>query len=246
MMGTEYEASLLALSPALEESRTVFEITEVASRFARTFGLDYIACLELSASLEKARSWSARVTISLSTFPADWLDRRPDVAIGDDEPVFAEARRAGKCFLWSEAWHRRRHQPLVEARIGQMRALGIADGFAAPMAVIGRRLPLVLMAGGNPSLGPSAQSALTLACSAIHRRLAALDGTRLRTEVRLTERERQCLSWAAAGKSDWEIGQIIDLSAKTVNYHIENAKRKSGVQTRVQAIVEAVRSGVIA
>ena len=59
----------------------------------------------------------------------------------------------------------------------------------------------------------------------------------------MTERELECLRWAAAGKSDWEIGQILLISAKTVNYHIENAKRKFGVATRVQAIVCALRYG---
>jgi DNA-binding CsgD family transcriptional regulator len=62
----------------------------------------------------------------------------------------------------------------------------------------------------------------------------------------VTVRETQVLHWIAAGKSDWEIGQILNISAKTVNYHVEKAKRKFGVATRIQAVMEAVRKGVIA
>jgi DNA-binding CsgD family transcriptional regulator len=55
----------------------------------------------------------------------------------------------------------------------------------------------------------------------------------------------QILGWVAAGKSDWAIGRILNISDKTVNFHIENAKRKLGVGTRLEAVVVALRKGVI-
>jgi LuxR family transcriptional regulator, quorum-sensing system regulator LasR len=64
--------------------------------------------------------------------------------------------------------------------------------------------------------------------------------------LRVAVREGQVLGWIAAGKSDWAIGRILNISGKTVNFHVENAKRKFGVGTRVQAVVAALRRGVIA
>ena len=64
--------------------------------------------------------------------------------------------------------------------------------------------------------------------------------------ARVTVRESEILSWVAAGKSDWAIGRILKISGKTVNFHVENAKRKFGVGTRVQAVLAAMRKGVIA
>jgi len=61
----------------------------------------------------------------------------------------------------------------------------------------------------------------------------------------LSERERECLQWSAAGKSDWQIGEILNLSDKTVNIYIERAKQKLGVHTRTQAIVRAMRAGIV-
>jgi DNA-binding CsgD family transcriptional regulator len=63
--------------------------------------------------------------------------------------------------------------------------------------------------------------------------------------MRMTARESEVLAWVAAGKSDWAIGQILNISGKTVNFHVENAKRKLGVATRVQAVVAALRTGII-
>jgi DNA-binding CsgD family transcriptional regulator len=62
---------------------------------------------------------------------------------------------------------------------------------------------------------------------------------------RVTPRESQVLRWIAVGKTDWEIGQILDISAKTVNYHVEKAKRKFGVATRIQAVMAALRLGML-
>lgn len=61
----------------------------------------------------------------------------------------------------------------------------------------------------------------------------------------MTPRETQILGWVAVGKSDWAIGRILNISVKTVNFHVENAKRKFGVGTRLQAVVAAMRKGVI-
>lgn len=63
--------------------------------------------------------------------------------------------------------------------------------------------------------------------------------------VWLSGRERECLRWAAAGKTDWEIGQILSLSEKTVNVYITRAKTKFGVKSRAQAILLASRAGHI-
>lgn len=55
----------------------------------------------------------------------------------------------------------------------------------------------------------------------------------------LTPRQMECLKWVARGKSDWEIAQLIQLSPHTVHRHIEAAKKRLNVATRVQAVVEA-------
>jgi DNA-binding CsgD family transcriptional regulator len=47
----------------------------------------------------------------------------------------------------------------------------------------------------------------------------------------------------AQGKTDWEIGQILGISEKTANHHLEAVKRKLSVATRAQAVAVAVHSG---
>jgi DNA-binding CsgD family transcriptional regulator len=73
---------------------------------------------------------------------------------------------------------------------------------------------------------------------------AVAAGVRIREcALNLTPRESQVLGWIATGKSDWQIGMILEISSKTVNYHAENLKRKFGVATRIQVVVAALRGG---
>jgi DNA-binding response OmpR family regulator len=63
--------------------------------------------------------------------------------------------------------------------------------------------------------------------------------------VDLRDREVETLTWAARGKTFWEIGQILGLSKRTVEFHLENARRKLGVATRTQALIKAATGHLI-
>ena len=84
--------------------------------------------------------------------------------------------------------------------------------------------------------------------------LAALIKARLRriprferqtVRAELGQREVETLTWAARGKSSTEIGEILGLSKRTVDFHIERARSKLGVATRVQAVMKATSGQLI-
>ncbi len=68
---------------------------------------------------------------------------------------------------------------------------------------------------------------------------------RPRKAALFTPREIEVLEWVAKGKTDWQTAQILFISRKTVNYHVERAKRKLQVPTRVQAVLAAVDMGLM-
>jgi LuxR family transcriptional regulator, quorum-sensing system regulator CciR len=63
--------------------------------------------------------------------------------------------------------------------------------------------------------------------------------TRLRGP-QLTPRQRDCVVLVARGKSDWEIGQLLGISESTAHKHIEDAKRRFRVTTRIQLVVRSL------
>jgi DNA-binding response OmpR family regulator len=67
----------------------------------------------------------------------------------------------------------------------------------------------------------------------------ASDGERLKQHFSLTVRESEVLVWIAKGKSNRDIGEILGLSARTVNKHLEQIYVKLGVENRASAAVKA-------
>ncbi len=65
------------------------------------------------------------------------------------------------------------------------------------------------------------------------------DDEALRRHFALTQRESEVLLWIAKGKSNRDIGDILGLSARTVNKHLEQIYVKLGVENRASAAVKA-------
>ncbi len=68
------------------------------------------------------------------------------------------------------------------------------------------------------------------------------DVDRLQARVPLTRRETEVLLWLARGKSNRDIAQILNVSYRTVNKHLEQMYPKLGVETRTSAVAIAIRA----
>ena len=64
-------------------------------------------------------------------------------------------------------------------------------------------------------------------------------------EVPLTDREVETLVLVSNGLSNREIGDHLDLSPRTIEVHLRNAYKKLGVSSRTEAVVAAMRQGII-
>jgi DNA-binding CsgD family transcriptional regulator len=61
----------------------------------------------------------------------------------------------------------------------------------------------------------------------------------------ITPRELECLRWTAEGKTAWEVGQILGISAQTAARHLSNVTRKLECVNKHQAVVRALRLKLI-
>ncbi|MEJ0058506.1 MAG: autoinducer binding domain-containing protein [Terricaulis sp.] len=132
---------------------------------------------------------------------------------------------------------------------GEAGEFGLLDGFTTPVHQIdGSAHVTVLTARDTLELSPADEAALRLLsiyyCSfglALQRKEAERD----KPKAKLTARQRECLQWVRAGKKSWEISTILGVSERTVIFHIEEACRRLGVQTRAQAVIEGLVQGII-
>jgi DNA-binding CsgD family transcriptional regulator len=61
----------------------------------------------------------------------------------------------------------------------------------------------------------------------------------------LTPRELEALRWTMEGKTAWEVGAILGISERTAVLHVNNAMHKLGCVNKHQAVLKALRLGLI-
>lgn len=61
--------------------------------------------------------------------------------------------------------------------------------------------------------------------------------------LKLTRREAEVLHWVALGKTNAEVGSVLEMSPRTVNKHLEHIFQKLNVETRTAATTVAINKG---
>ncbi len=61
----------------------------------------------------------------------------------------------------------------------------------------------------------------------------------------LTPRELEALRWTMEGKTAWETGNILGISERTAVLHVNNAMHKLGCVNKHQAVLKALRLGIL-
>jgi DNA-binding NarL/FixJ family response regulator len=77
-------------------------------------------------------------------------------------------------------------------------------------------------------------------CTIINARLAGVARNETWPKlILLNDREIETLTWVARGKTSAQIAKILDLSKRTIDFHLDNARVKLGAATRTQAAIKA-------
>ncbi len=60
----------------------------------------------------------------------------------------------------------------------------------------------------------------------------------------LSSREIEVLNWLKKGKSSWDVAAILNISERTVNFHVKNIMQKLDAVSRTQAVAVAVEQEI--
>lgn len=185
--------------------------------------------------------------VLLCDWPGEWLERYVARNYVDHDPVVSRMKQLQAPFQWSEAAQEIKPDRDGEIVMGDAGEFKLKDGLAFPLVTVDGQIVMVSLGGEQVEMSGLEFGMISLVSTfAIGRAMQLHTGTGKTIEhVELTPRERECLRWAAAGKSEWEISQILGISEHTSEKHLLNAKTKLGAVNRVQAVAEAIRRGYI-
>ncbi|MFO1218585.1 MAG: LuxR family transcriptional regulator [Burkholderiaceae bacterium] len=226
------------------QSRTRDEFRDEIVRFARGLGFDMVSAL---AVIDHGIGRSEFITVDNT--PDEYLTVFHDPKAMRRDPVMQHCKRQSLPIIWDQHTYTSNGQGELweeQARFGYH--TGIAMALHLPE---GRHF---LMGVDRDRALPSDRHELTrmvadLQLFAVHALEAAMRVLIPKGESpevpTLTPRELEALRWTMDGKTAWEVGAILGITERTAVSHLNNAMRKLGCVNKHQAVLKALRIGLI-
>lgn len=220
---------------AFAAASTEAELYEVLNSAARGLGFDYLAF-----GLRQPLPFSNPKTHLINNYPTEWQERYAREAYLAVDPTVAHGIRSVAPLVWTE--HLFRSAP---AFWEDAHAHGIRYGWAQSHYDAQGSVGMLTLARSHEALTDVELKKnmfnLSWLMQAVHEqmtRIVLAKQPRL-PAVALTAREIEVLRWTADGKTSGEIGQIMDISERTVNFHINNSLEKLNAVNKTALVIKA-------
>jgi LuxR family quorum-sensing system transcriptional regulator CciR len=229
----------------VETVKTVDDLTAAMAAVTADLGFQYFA---LTHHVDVVAAGGD--AIRLHNYPAQWADYYDGRALGISDPVHRAAHVTSVGFCWSNMPEMIPLTPEDRKMLEMGREEGIGDGYTVPANVPGEARGSCSFANeaGRPmpmAMLPAAQLAGAFAFESARRLWSGRGHLSQSAILPLTDRQRDCVLYAARGNSDWEIGQILGISEQTVIRHMTHARERYGVHNRTLLAIRALFDGTL-
>lgn len=233
---------------ALDECTSVDELSAAVTAIVTGLDIDYWLY-----AFEPPLVSDHPSPLHMGTYPQAWIERYLQMAYVNIDPVVSYCHDHAIPLPWDNAEDPGKrivdpHLQRVRNLFGEAREFGLGTGVSVPLHGPGVCWALMSYASRDRPGADLHQLLPELHLLAYYVHEVGRRFARTRTAAPLpvlTKRERECLSWAAEGKTSWEIGQLLNISERTSIFHLQNATHKLGVSGRQAAIARAISMGLI-
>ena len=208
---------------------------------SRDLGFRYFA---LTHHVDVRRSSAA---IRIHNYPDGWAEWFDEQSLGATDPVHRASNITSVGFSWSKLPEMIALTDKDRRVLELARREGIGEGFTVPAHVPGEAHGSCSFAcaAGDPFSDENLSLLQLVGAFAFEAARRMHRSGLSQGPVQLTDRQRECVMWAARGKSDWEIARVLGLSEATVGEHLRHAYERYGVGKRTLVAVHALFDGTI-
>lgn len=225
----------------LETLRSPDEIMNQMEKSLGLFGFENFILTGLPNPHQRAEQM-----VLARKWPEGWFETYIKEGYVSVDPVVRLCRNSVNPFEWRDAPFDRYTEPRAHEVMNRAVDFRMADGFCIPIHGLTGYEACVSMGGVNLDLSPRTKPAIHLmgmyAFEHIRQLITPLNRSRL---DRLTEREREVLTWTALGKTSSEVAEILKLSKRTVDEYSVRAARKLRAHNKTHAVVKALQQRLI-
>lgn len=184
-------------------------------------------------------------SIILDGWPVEWFERYTAEGHFPNDPCVSHTRTASGPFRWSDLSGR--ELTADQSRVmSEATEFALNDGVCIPIHRPHHPPSVVSAAGSAVRLEALDLSMIEMVCIYAFRSLdAAMPASEAESVARISPREREVLSWIAAGKSAEDVACILGITRYTVERHLSNVRERLGAINTIHAVTQAIRRGDI-
>lgn len=183
--------------------------------------------------------------VLLNTFPTAWGRRYLARGYAFTDPTVRRLGTSTLPFTWADARGFFPDDASARRVMDEAADFRLREGLTIPLMTLDGETAGFSVSGERLAISPSDRGMLQLIATYAFGHLLLLNGQGSAAPARLAPREREALQWAAEGKTDWEIGEVMGISLHGVDFHLRSARSKLGTTNRTQAVAIALRRGLI-
>lgn len=238
MSSNQYFNTILDFIASIQDAQTVHDLS---TRFGQTiagFGFGFYTCISHPKPVDRALP-----TDGLSTYPQQWVTHYLDRHYFNQDVFASRAAANLQPFDWSDLCNRNTLTVAQKTVMGEFSEIGLAKGLTVPIHVSPESPASCSLSSGTENYDADATGTVTVLAMYFFNAMKALakpTGSTKPNIVQLAKRERECLEFAARGKTTWEISCILGIAERTVITHLENARRRLNAVNRTHAVAKAI------
>jgi DNA-binding CsgD family transcriptional regulator len=186
------------------------------------------------------------IAIPWNHFPTGYSDSYLSNQWDKIDPIVHHIHSIRRPVVWADICARARLNGRQKIFLEDCRDLGVHSGITIPLHGPGSEVDLISLSLRDEKRIDCERLPLVHALTVQYRlRLSELQGDLVHPVQTLTFKETECLRWCKEGKTNWEIGEIMSISEKTVEFHLSNTIRKLSVSNRITAVVKGIQLGIV-
>jgi DNA-binding CsgD family transcriptional regulator len=240
-------SELVHWTSKIDKAQTAQEAFDQYCLAVEPYGFDFISMGRLLPPRPGAQApQNVPRQFHLSKGADDWISKL--VSTGDlitKSPLVLHGFRVSVPFRWREAW-----QNLTEEQkkhVEGTKSAGLNYGICFPI-VKDRTAPGLMSMGRKTDFDLSLQDMVsleTLVRQVFDVMYRLTEMPEALPKLTLSQREREVLSLVAQGKTNWEIGTILQISEYSVRDYLKDLSRRMATSNRTHTVTRAIRLGLI-
>lgn len=222
-------------------AESVSALFSTLSQITKHLGFDYCAYdMRLPWPITQPKE------ITLNNYPINWQQRYAQQGYAKIDPTITHGKRSALPLVWSYSGSSAAASFWEDARVHGLRA-GWAQSRYDARGISGLLNLSCADDGASREKLREAAWKLSWLIDVAHEGFSQLMIRKYLPEVlnELTVREVEVLRWTADGKTSGEIGNIMGISDRTVNFHISNTLKKLNATNKTAAAAKAVMFGIL-